>query len=69
MCVPSLFGQTICGLSCTHQERRATIAKVPAVGAAQRDKTGKVTVSEAPLNIIRLVDGLGSWVCDYKSGD
>lgn len=32
----------------------ATIAKVPAVGAAQRDKTGKMTVSEAPLNIIRL---------------
>lgn len=30
-----------------------TIAKVPAVGAAQRDKTGKMIVSEAPLNIIR----------------
>lgn len=48
----SLFG--LCGLSCTHQEGCATIAKVPAVGAAQRDKTGKMTVSEAPLNIIRL---------------
>lgn len=32
----------------------ATIAKVPAVGAAPRDKTGKTEVSEAPLNIIRL---------------
>ena len=53
VCLP-LFGLTICGLSCTHQQPRATIAKVPAVGAAQRDKTGKMTVSEAPLNIIRL---------------
>lgn len=53
-CVLSLFGLTICGLSCTHQGRCATIAKVPVVGAAQRDKTGKMTVSEAPLNIIRL---------------
>ena len=42
--LPALFGPTICGLSCTHQERRATIAKVPAVmGAARRDKTGAMT--------------------------
>lgn len=31
----------------------ATIAKVPVVGAAQCDKSGKMMVSEAPLNIIR----------------
>lgn len=52
-CVPSLFDLTICGLSCTRQERCATMAKVPVVGAAQHDKAGKMVVSEAPLNIIR----------------
>lgn len=70
-CVPSLFGLTICGLSCTHQEQCATIAKVPTEGAAQRDKTAwqNEGVRSSIEHNQAVVNGLGCWVWDHKSGD